>query len=181
MTLLNYKIVFTKRKSIALSLDDKGEVLVRAPKRTSRILIDKFVHENQAWIQKRVQDNVVQKEKVSKLLENNNTQQLKNEFERNLSKRMGLWAKKLNINFNKVRISNAKKRWGSCSSKGVVSITWRLVFAPQEVLDYVIVHELIHLNHMNHSKRFWLEVQKVIPDYKKHKKWLKSNDHLLKV
>lgn len=79
----------------------------------------------------------------------------------------------------KVRISSARTRWGSCSSKKTLSFTWRLVMAPVEIIDYVIIHELVHLHHLNHSKMFWQEVEKILPDYKKRRSWLKKNGRLL--
>lgn len=84
-----------------------------------------------------------------------------------------------NLKYTKIKISNAKTRWGSCSYNGNISINWRLIMAPVEVLDYVIVHELVHLKIDNHSKDFWQNVEKIYPDYKKAKKWLKDNAHLL--
>jgi predicted metal-dependent hydrolase len=81
-----------------------------------------------------------------------------------------------NYNFNNLRIKNQNTRWGSCSAKSrSINLNFRLLFAPNEILDYVIVHELAHLPHPNHSKRFWAEVSKVIPDYKQRVTWLRYN------
>lgn len=75
----------------------------------------------------------------------------------------------------KIRITSARTRWGSCSTSGTISLAWRLVMAPPEVIDYVIIHELAHLNVKNHSKAFWQAVAALLPDYKKHINWLKKN------
>lgn len=75
----------------------------------------------------------------------------------------------------RIRISSARTRWGSCSSSGTLSFTWRLVMAPLEVVDYVVIHELVHLKVKNHSKTFWDHVAALMPDYKRHVAWLKSN------
>jgi predicted metal-dependent hydrolase len=75
----------------------------------------------------------------------------------------------------RIRISSARTRWGSCSAKGSLSFTWRLVMAPLEVIDYVVVHELVHLKIKNHSTAFWAGVAGLMPDYKKHVCWLKVN------
>lgn len=75
----------------------------------------------------------------------------------------------------KIRITDTKSRWGSCASNGVVSLCWRLILAPPEVFQYVIAHEMAHLKEMNHSAKFWAEVARLYPDYKKHYKWLKQN------
>ncbi|MCX6733212.1 MAG: M48 family metallopeptidase [Candidatus Peregrinibacteria bacterium] len=84
-----------------------------------------------------------------------------------------------NISYNMMRISSAKTRWGSCSRKRNINLNWRLIFAPPEVLDYVITHELSHLTHMNHSKAFWAHVERMMPDYKTHRTWLKKNGRVL--
>ncbi|MDE5589484.1 MAG: M48 family metallopeptidase [Acetatifactor sp.] len=77
--------------------------------------------------------------------------------------------------YTSVTIRDQKTRWGSCSSRGTLSFNYRLIFAPPTVLDYVVVHELCHLTHMNHSKEFWNMVGSVMPDYKTHKKWLREH------
>ena len=74
----------------------------------------------------------------------------------------------------RIRISSARTRWGSCSARGTLSFAWRLVMAPLPVIDYVIVHELVHLVHHNHSRVFWDQVRQITPDYKQHIAWLKS-------
>lgn len=73
-----------------------------------------------------------------------------------------------------IRIKDVKSRWGSCSSKRNLNFNWRLVMAPPEVLDYVVVHELCHLKEMNHSKAFWALVESILPDYKRQREWLKE-------
>lgn len=81
--------------------------------------------------------------------------------------------------YSSITIRDQKSRWGSCSSSGTLSFNYRLVFAPLKVLDYVVVHELCHLTHMNHSKDFWNMVGTVMPDYKVYKSWLKDHGHEL--
>ena len=78
----------------------------------------------------------------------------------------------MNESVGRITLKNQKTRWGSCSSARNLNFNWRLVMAPIEVLDYVVVHELCHLKQMNHSKAFWNEVEKVLPDYGIRKKWL---------
>lgn len=78
-------------------------------------------------------------------------------------------------NYTSITIRDQRSRWGSCSSRGTLSFNYRLIFAPLPVLDYVVVHELCHLTHMNHSKDFWNMVECIIPDYKKHKVWLREH------
>jgi len=98
-----------------------------------------------------------------------------------LTGRIEYFAKKYGFKVGKIRISSARTRWGSCSSKETLSFTWRLVMAPLAVIDYVVVHELCHLHELNHSKAFWARVEKILPDYKKRRKWLKDNGAKLRL
>jgi hypothetical protein len=79
----------------------------------------------------------------------------------------------------KIRISDAKRRWASCSSTGTLSFSWRLVLAPPEVIDYVVVHELVHLRQPDHSDRFWKKVGEAMPGYSEHRRWLRENERML--
>ncbi|MDP4709112.1 MAG: M48 family metallopeptidase [Rickettsiaceae bacterium] len=79
------------------------------------------------------------------------------------------------LQFSNIKISSNKSSWGRCSSHGILSFNWRLVFVPPDVLDYVIVHEMCHLLEMNHSQKFWSLVSNLCPDYKIHKVWLRKN------
>jgi len=85
------------------------------------------------------------------------------------------WSAILNLSPNVMRIKDQKRRWGSCSSKGNLNFNWRLSMAPDAVLEYVVVHELCHFYHMNHSKEYWNLVEKMIPDYKIKRNWLKEH------
>jgi predicted metal-dependent hydrolase len=96
-----------------------------------------------------------------------------------LAERVEWFASRFKFTFTQVRISSARTRWGSCSNRGSLSFTWRLVMAPLEVVDYVVVHELAHLRIKNHSPAFWKKVESILPDYKARQKWLKTNGGLL--
>lgn len=97
-----------------------------------------------------------------------------------IPKRVSFFAKQMGESFGRITIKNQRKRWGSCSSARNLNFNWRLIMAPPEVLDYVVVHELCHLRQMNHSKEFWREVENVLWDYKVHKSWLEKNGGLLR-
>jgi predicted metal-dependent hydrolase len=99
----------------------------------------------------------------------------KKQARRVLTERVEIFARTHDFEVGKIRISSARTRWGSCSSKETLSFTWRLVMAPLDVIDYVVVHELCHLKEMNHSKVFWAQVEAILPDYKIRRKWLKVN------
>ena len=97
------------------------------------------------------------------------------------TQRVDFFAKKSGFRYEKIKLSNAQTRWGSCSSNGNLNLSWNLIMTPLQVIDYVVVHELAHLQHKNHSPRFWTTIKVILPDYEKEKKWLKNNGHLLKI
>lgn len=90
-------------------------------------------------------------------------------------KQINLRAAQMGVRPGSLSIRNQRTRWGSCSSRGALSFNWRLIMAPPEVLDYVVVHELAHMKEQNHSKAFWKIVSQYSPDYLKHRQWLKQN------
>jgi len=96
-----------------------------------------------------------------------------------LSAKTSLWATKINVQPERITIKDQKTRWGSCSSKGNLNYNWRIVMAPPEVIDYLVIHELCHLRVPNHSALFWQEVSKFSPNYKNHRTWLQTNCALL--
>ncbi|MBU1042791.1 MAG: M48 family metallopeptidase [Candidatus Omnitrophica bacterium] len=93
--------------------------------------------------------------------------------------RVNIYKPILNVTVKEIMIRNLKRAWANCSSKGIITFSWRLLMAPIGIIDYVVVHELAHLIHHNHSPRFWKTVERIIPDYKKSKAWLKINDNTL--
>lgn len=99
----------------------------------------------------------------------------KNQARQIFNERITYYAEKHGFDVEQVKLSSARTRWGSCSSKGYINLTWRLVMAPLEIIDYVVVHELCHLREANHSPAFWAQVAAILPDYKVRRKWLKEN------
>lgn len=93
----------------------------------------------------------------------------------NIESRVRFYARRVGEMPNKVTVKTQKSRWGSCSSLGNLNFNWKLIMLPQEIIDYVVVHELCHLKEMNHSRNFWDQVGRVLPDYRKDKEWLKNN------
>ena len=89
------------------------------------------------------------------------------------------WAPKLGVTFGRVRVKSQRSLWGSCTREGNLNFNCRLLLAPFEVLDYVVVHELAHRIEMNHSRRFWANVEKHCPDYRVHRRWLRKNGEAL--
>ena len=105
----------------------------------------------------------------------------KKEAKKKISARAEEWAARFDLVFGKIKISSAEKRWGSCSPAGHLNFTWRLILAPLSIIDYVIVHELAHLEHKNHARSFWECVETMYPDYKEAKRWLRQNSGMLKI
>ena len=96
-----------------------------------------------------------------------------------ISPRVEWYAGKTGLVPSNVRISNARKRWGSCGPNGSLNFSWRLVMAPMPVIDYLVVHELAHIAHHNHSKRYWDKVRSIMPEYAERDRWLKENQRFL--
>lgn len=92
-----------------------------------------------------------------------------------LRQRLELEATRLNVMVNKVSIRDQRTRWGSCSSKGNISLNWRVALMPVDVGNYIMAHEFAHLKHMNHSAAFWREVERLCPEYRKAEQWIKQN------
>lgn len=98
-----------------------------------------------------------------------------------LDERINFYAAKMNLRPARVTVKNQKSRWGSCSSKRNINMNWRIIMAPASVIDYIIVHELAHLKHMDHSRSFWQVVESVMPDFKLRQNWLKRNEIRLRI
>lgn len=103
----------------------------------------------------------------------------KTEAERVLKERTLYYSKILSVSPKIITIKDQKTLWGSCSSRGNINYNYRLIMAPMNIIDYVVVHELSHLIHMNHSKEYWRTVEEVLPDYKERKQWLKAYGYML--
>lgn len=96
-----------------------------------------------------------------------------------ISERISWYSSISGLSYNRISITDAQKRWGSCSPGGNLNYSWRLIMAPLRVVDYVVVHELAHLEEKNHSDKFWSKLRIMLPEYEQHKKWLEENGHLL--
>lgn len=96
-----------------------------------------------------------------------------------ITQRVEYYAHKYSLNVHAIRITSARTRWGSCSRLNSLSFTWRLIMAPVEIIDYIVLHELAHILEKNHSRAFWSNVARMQPDYKWRRAWLKANGRLL--
>ena len=98
-----------------------------------------------------------------------------------IAERVQWYAAKYGFEYHQVKITKAKTRWGSCSPNGNLNFSWRLIMAPMQAIDYVVVHELVHLHEKNHARGFWAQVEAILPDYVQQVRWLKSNGYRLKL
>jgi predicted metal-dependent hydrolase len=105
----------------------------------------------------------------------------KREAKEKIVGRIDYYSHRLHLFPKGIRITNAKSRWGSCSRDNRLSFSWRIVMASLTIIDYILIHELVHIREKNHSKRFWSTLESILPDYRKHRLWLKENGHLLQV
>lgn len=168
-------MIRTNRKTLAIYIRQEGKVEVRAPIRASKAVIDHFVKSKTIWIEQTLRklENIKSDKEVIriKLAE---LERLKKKAEAHLEKRCGYFADLMGVRYRKIRINTAKTRWGSCNSKGDLNFTFRLILLPENLIDYIVVHELSHLREMNHSDKFWAVVKDAMPDYIERKKQLKE-------
>jgi predicted metal-dependent hydrolase len=214
------KFTRSKRRTIALIVERDGTLTVRAPMRTSRALIQKFIHEKTDWISRAREKlksivpvpvrqytdgetfpylgssfalKLAKPQRPSLKFDNGFrlsqtaqkkgeaafTRWYKNQAYEVICARVAHYARQYGFTLKQVKISSAKTRWGSCSPSGTLNFTWRLVMAPLDVIDYVVVHELVHLRVKDHSRKFWKAVENIYPEYKKQRKWLRDNGETL--
>lgn len=169
-------IIRSKRKTLAIEITRDANVLVRAPYRMKNGDIQRFVEEKREWIEKSLQQvrEIQQKSPIDPFTIEE-IKQLAEKARKRIPPKVAHYASIIGVTYGRITIRNQKTRWGSCSGKGNLNFNCLLMLAPEEVLDYVVVHELCHRKEMNHSKRFWNEVERILPDYKKHRNWLKEN------
>lgn len=178
-------LIRSARRTIAIQISPDGSVTVRAPRRCSRAVLDEFVAEKREWItrkQEELRERAAlrqEKEEEQPRLSEAEYQRYRELAGRVIARRAEDYARQMQVTYKRITIRDQKTRWGSCSVKGNLNFNWRLILAPEEVLDYVVVHELAHLKEMNHSGRFWKQVETVMPDFAKHRLWLKQNGDML--
>ena len=180
---MNVKIIRSNRKTLAIQINPDLSVTVRAPMYAPQSDIERILREKESWIQKHIEKireqeakkKEIQGESVeSEYLTNEEIKKLADKALQHIPKRVSYYAKQIGVTYRKITIRNQKTRWGSCSSKGNLNFNCLLMLMPPEVIDYVVVHELCHRKQMNHSKAFWKEVEKILPNYKDSVGWLKK-------
>lgn len=172
-----YQLIRSKRKTIAIQIEADGTVLVRSPLRLSEAAIQTFVESKSAWIEKHL-EKLSQQPQLPAITDAQ-IQEMTQQAREVIPRRVTHYASILGVDYGRITIRHQRTRWGSCSGKGNLNFNCLLMAVPTEVLDYVVVHELCHRKEMNHSPRFWAQVEKIIPDYKTHRQWLKDHAQTL--
>ncbi len=173
-------VVYSGRSTLGLEVSRNGQVKLRAPRRVSDGALQNFARQKEAWIiekylmmeEKRKAESLQQDPDYVKdpALE----QAYRSQAKARLEERAAYFASRMGVSYQRISVRAAKTRWGSCSAKGNLNFHWKLILMPPQVLDYVVVHELAHRKEMNHSPAFWAEVEKILPDYRERRKWLKT-------
>ena len=175
-------IIRSKRKTLGLEVKYDGTVNARVPMRAPREIIRK----RQEWsLAGNNQDDVAgefgERKKrganavdPSKILPPVETKEGKAKIRQYIERQVEYYAKIMGVTYGRISMRNQKTRWGSCSSNGNLNFNNRLLFVPEELVDYVVVHELAHRKEMNHSNAFWNVVEKYMPDYKERRKKLRE-------
>ena len=214
-----YRIIRSQRKSLALTIDKEGRLIVRAPNSLSDKYIRSFIKEKEQWIREKQSQALAFAAKHSKItLENGENilylgeyyavlrqavpdiaiegdkllvpeemtaaefaGWLKDQAAIVIRERVDYYAGIMGIEYTSVKMSGAKQRWGSCGAADTLNFAWRLVLCPRSVIDYVVVHELCHIIHKDHSANFWTLVADLMPDYKLSQKWLRQNRALMDI
>ncbi len=166
----------SKRKTISIQVKP-NEVIIRAPLKMKEKEIEKFAESKRNWIEKHLK-SLSEKQKLFENIEPYSEEEIKSFIKKaktEIPKRVEFYADKIGVTYNKITIRCQRTRWGSCSSKGNLNFNCLLILLPDEIIDSVIVHELCHRKQMNHSAKFYAEIEKVFPDYNRCRAWLNQN------
>ena len=169
-------VIRSRRRTLSLEAKN-GQVLIRAPLRMSEATIRTFLETRKDWIltQLHAQERQRAQAEAQGVLSAEELSALMERAKRVFPDRVAFYAAKMGLRFGRISIRCQRTRWGSCSAKGNLSFNCLLLLAPEGVLDSVVVHELCHLDHMDHSRAFYKEVLRYFPDYWEKTAWLKQN------
>ncbi len=174
-----YELIRSNRKTIAIQIKGDGRLIVRAPLRLSNAEVERFVSSKADWIQKHIDIASSRQSAHSEPLTQEQLQRLADAALQDIPQRVRKYAAIIGVTVGRITIRHQKTRWGSCSAKGNLSFNCLLMLCPEDVRDYVVVHELCHRKEMNHSVHFWREVENVLPRYVVQRKWLKEKGSAL--
>ena len=174
---IRVQVIRSGRKSLGLEVRPDGTVLARIPARLSDRELKAFIEKQKDWILKKVDQVKKRADARTKILvpsvdalSDAEIQKIKDK----IADRVKYYCAVMQVTVGRITIRNQKTRWGSCSNAGNVNFNYQLYYLPDELLDYVVVHELAHRRHMNHSKEFWDEVSRYCPDYAAKRRKLKD-------
>lgn len=168
---LDYEVIYSDRRTLSISVKG-GRLIVRAPRGTPGSVIKKSISKHARWIEKHLEESKRKTEFYSSLGDED-IKRLKKLAREILPKKTAYFAEIMGVSYGRITVTSAKTRFGSCSSEGNISYSYRLMLYPDEAIDYVVVHELAHRRQMNHSPEFYKIVASVFPDYKYRKALLK--------
>ena len=172
-------IIYSSRKSIAIELK-MDAIIVRAPRRMLKRDIYAFLEEKRPWIEKNLVKIQARKDAL-KNFEPFTVDEIKDLTKKAaivIPEKVKKYARIIGVDYGRIAIRHQRTRWGSCSSKGNLNFNCMLMLFPDEVIDYVVVHELCHRKLKNHSAAFYAEVERAFPKYRICQKWLKENGGL---
>ena len=170
-----YEVIRSNRKTIAVQIKGDGRIIVRAPLRMADGDIRRFVESKSEWMEKHLAIIQQRQQPAEAAFNMEQLHQLADAAKQDIPRRVARFAALVGVTYGRITIRAQKSRWGSCSGKGNLNFNCLLMLCSEDVRDYVVVHELCHRKELNHSPRFWAEVEKVLPGYKVHRKWLKDN------
>ena len=171
---MKYELIRSDRKTLSLEIKKDCSILVRAPKKCPEKTIDEFIRKNSDWIERtliKIQQRNQFAEKYA-ISDSDKAEYIK-KAKQYLPERTKYWSKITGLTPAYVHITSAEKRYGSCNSKNGICFSFRLMAYPTDAIDYVILHELAHIKHKNHSKDFYGFIAKYMPDYKNKEKILR--------
>ena len=170
-----YTLKVCKRaKKVKLVVYCDGSFIVTTPRFVQQKTLEKFITEKSQWILDKIK--YFKSKKLAIFPKYTKAEYLKQKKTAQILVKQKIEQFNLiyNFKFNRISIKNQKTRWGSCSSKGNLNFNYKIIFLPEKIADYIVVHELCHLYEFNHSQKFWNLVAKTIPDYREIRKELKS-------
>ena len=178
-------VIRSDRRSFAIEIGRDKKIKVRVPRRASKAQIEEMLKAKHDWILKTL-DKIEQRNTAeareyeeAEQLSSEEVKKLKKEARNHLASLTEYWAEKIGVSYGRISIRGQKTRWGSCSSKGNLNYNYLLILCPDDVIEYVVIHELCHRIYMNHSKRFWEKIEEFCPNYRQARKWLKQNGNSL--
>lgn len=169
---MDYTVIRSARRTLALEITREAQVLVRAPRLAPRWEIERFVAAHRDWIEKHLARRQAQLDAFPPLTDAE-IAALRAKAKAVLPERAAFWAGRMGVTPASVRVTSARTRFGSCSAKNALSFSLFLMRYTPEAIDYVVVHELSHIRHKDHSPAFYAEVAKYLPDYKRRQAMLR--------